>query len=61
MMHLLPVPIVCSVQDIDRLAEGCVGQLLPQLAGEAPDVRPMLFPARAVSNLKFQELVHGIR
>jgi hypothetical protein len=34
---------------------------LPQLAGEAPDVRPMLFPARAVSNLKFQELVHGIR
>ena len=23
-MHLVPIPIVCSVQDVPRLAEGCV-------------------------------------
>jgi LacI family transcriptional regulator len=60
MMHLLPVPIVASVQDVTMLAEGCVQQLLPQLrgvgAGEA-----VVLQARAVANARFQELVGRVQ
>ena len=54
MMHLLPVPIACSVQDVPKLAEGCVAQLLPQLKKESGEPRPIVLPARAVVNREFQ-------
>jgi LacI family transcriptional regulator len=57
MMHLLPIPIVCSVQDMEKLAEGSVEQLLPQLAGEHGQRRTIAYPARAVANARFQSLV----
>ena len=57
MMHLLPVPIVASVQDVTMLAEGCVQQLLPQLRGEKGQGDPVVLEARAVANGKFQELM----
>jgi len=56
MMHLLPIPIICSVQDVPMLAEGCVSQLLPQLSGDPSKREPIILPARAVSNAKFQTL-----
>ena len=61
MMHLMPLPIVCSVQDVAALAEGCVTQLLPLLPGRsvvgadvAAQPKPMIFPARIVSNPAFE-------
>jgi LacI family transcriptional regulator len=57
MMHLLPIPIVASVQDVAMLAEGCVQQLLPQLRGEPGKGEPIVLEARAVANAKFQELI----
>ena len=56
MMHLLPVPIVASVQDVVMLAEGCVQQLLPQLRGEGPG-EAVVLSAQAVANAKFREMV----
>jgi LacI family transcriptional regulator len=55
MMHLLPLPIACSIQDIPLLADGCVQQLLPQLNGEEVKLQPILLPARAVTNREFQK------
>jgi LacI family transcriptional regulator len=46
MMHLLPLPIVCSMQDIPMLAEGAVTQILLQLRGQPSQCRPILLPAR---------------
>jgi LacI family transcriptional regulator len=54
MMHLLPLPIVCSMQDIPMLAETAASQLLAQLNGHADQCRPVLLPARAVTNQAFQ-------
>ena len=54
MMHLLPIPIVATVQDIPLLADGCVRQLLPQLDGEHRRPKPLVFPTRTVTNLQFQ-------
>lgn len=56
MMHLLPMPIVCSVQDVPMLAEACAQQLLNQLAGEAAATEPILLPAQAQTNREFQKL-----
>ena len=61
MAHLLPVPIVCSVQDIPSLAEGCVQQLLPQLKGEAKRIEPIILPARAVTNRAFRNRQAAVR
>jgi LacI family transcriptional regulator len=58
MMHLLPVPLVSAVQDIPRLAEGCVTALMPQLEGGARG-GPVVYPARAVSNRSFQAKLAG--
>lgn len=57
LMDLLPVPIVCSVQDVPLLAEGCVQQLLPQLRGELTKPQPLVLPTRAVPNRRFQALL----
>lgn len=62
MMHLLPLPILCSMQDIQQLAEGCVKQLLPLLPGQRAETReghnpppePMIFPSRIVVNPAFE-------
>jgi len=54
MMHLLPLPIVCSIQDVAMLAECCVNLLLPQLKGEAAKIHPVVLPSRAVTNRAFQ-------
>lgn len=55
-MHLLPLPIACSMQDIPALAEGCVTQLLKLLNGKAEAVEPIVLQARAVTNRAFQAL-----
>lgn len=57
MMDLLPIPIVCSAQDVPALAEGCVNQILPQLRDEAPPLEPLVLPARAITNREFQRVV----
>lgn len=56
MMELLPIPIVCSVQDVPMLAEGCVSQLLPLLRDPKAKSEPLVLPARAVTNRQFQKL-----
>jgi DNA-binding LacI/PurR family transcriptional regulator len=57
MMEFLPVPTVCSVQDVPMLAEGCVQLLLPQLTGEAHQLEPLVLPTRMMSNRTFQSLL----
>jgi LacI family transcriptional regulator len=59
MMHLLPLPIVCAIQDIPGLAEGCVRMLMKQLGakktdGDAEKPEPVVLPMRVVSNRAFQ-------
>jgi LacI family transcriptional regulator len=59
MMRLLPVPIVCCVQDVARLAEACVNQLLPQLRGErgAEQLEPITAQTNVVTNPAFDRRV----
>ena len=59
MMNHLPIPIACSNQDVDLLAESCVSQLLPQLRHEPFKPEPILLPSRAVTNVAFQKLVES--
>ena len=59
MMQHLPIPIVCSNQNLELLAEGCVSQLLPQLTGENVKPEPILLPSRAVMNIAFQKLLES--
>jgi LacI family transcriptional regulator len=54
MMHLLPIPIACSIQDVAGLADGCVIQLLPQLQGQPGRIKPIVLHARSVTNREFQ-------
>ena len=58
MMHLLRIPIVCSNQDVPRLAEACVEQLLPMLRGEqAPEPAATILPAHVITNNPFDARV----
>jgi LacI family transcriptional regulator len=61
MMRMLPVPIVCCVQDVARLAEACVNQLLPQLRGErtASQLEPITAPTSVVTNPAFDRRASG--
>ncbi|MGB7158386.1 MAG: LacI family DNA-binding transcriptional regulator [Tepidisphaeraceae bacterium] len=60
MMHLLPLPIACSMQDVPMLAEACVSQLMPQLERDTvTKIQPVLLPARAVTNRAFQMRLFG--
>jgi DNA-binding LacI/PurR family transcriptional regulator len=54
-MHLLPIPMVVSLQDVPLLAEGCVSLLMKQLE-EGPDakIEPIELQARALTNRAFQ-------
>jgi LacI family transcriptional regulator len=54
MMQLLRVPIVCSMQDIPALADGCVAQILKLLDGGKETVKPILLPAHVVTNKAFE-------
>jgi DNA-binding LacI/PurR family transcriptional regulator len=54
MMHVIPIPIVCAVQDINALAEGCVIQLLPLLRGEPKPSLPMILPGHTATNRAFE-------
>lgn len=54
LMHLLSPPIVCAMQDIPLLAEGCVKQLLPQLNGKSEKLEPIVLNTRVVTNRAFQ-------
>jgi LacI family transcriptional regulator len=54
MMHVLPIPIVCAIQDVNALAEGCVAQLLPLLTGEGKTPTPMILPGRVATNRAFE-------
>lgn len=53
MMHLLPIPIVCCLQDVNGLAAGAVSLMEGLLRGEAPPPH-ILLPARAETNVAFQ-------
>lgn len=53
-MHLLPIPLVCVVQDVPLLADGCVSQIMAQLKGDGKPIQPILLPARAITNRSFQ-------
>lgn len=55
MMHLMPIPIVASCQDLDALAESCVSQLLPQLNGDLTQNQNVMLSAHAITNRAFQK------
>jgi len=59
MMDLLPVPIVMVNQDIPRLAEAAVDQLLRQTRWRLghPLDQPVVLPATRVTNIAFDRLV----
>ncbi len=60
MMHLLPLPIVSSLQDVPLLAAMAVEQLLLQLRDAphpAPPAAPPPLTARVVTNRAFQRMV----
>ncbi len=59
LMDLLPIPIVCSVQDVKRIAEGAVEMLLRQIDGQT--VPPMVIPAIATWNRAFQKRMDSPR
>ncbi|HSI34949.1 MAG TPA: LacI family DNA-binding transcriptional regulator [Tepidisphaeraceae bacterium] len=54
MMDLLPIPIVCSIQDVTQLAETTVAQLLTLLEDPAAKLEPVMIPAKPLSNRAFQ-------
>ena len=55
MKNLLPMPVVCVLQDLPGMAQGVVSQLLPQLHHEPVAAKTVLLPMRADSNLAFKE------
>jgi DNA-binding LacI/PurR family transcriptional regulator len=57
MFDLLRIPIVCSMQDIPALAEGCVTQILKLLERTSEPVQPILLEARVVTNRAFQRML----
>ena len=54
MMHVIPIPIICAVQDINALAEGCVTQLLPLLSGDDKPSHPIILPGHTATNRAFE-------
>jgi DNA-binding LacI/PurR family transcriptional regulator len=55
MKNLVPMPVVCALQDLPGMAEGVVSQLLPQLGREPFTPKTVLLPMRIDSNLAFKE------
>lgn len=54
MMNVISIPIVCAIQDVNALAEGCVAQLLPLLSGDGIVSQPMILPGHTASNRAFE-------
>lgn len=52
LMNLLPIPLVCCIQDVPRLAEGAVELLLKQLDGKN-HLQPIIVPAKVIANQAF--------
>ncbi len=61
MMHLLPLPIVCSVQDVAKLAEESVRLMIAQLSGEEVPASHMVVPSSTVANALFDRLAESTR
>jgi DNA-binding LacI/PurR family transcriptional regulator len=59
MKNLVPMPVVCVLQDLPGMAEGIVSQLLPQLGREPFTPQTILLPMRLDSNLAFKERTNG--
>jgi DNA-binding LacI/PurR family transcriptional regulator len=55
MKNLVPMPVVCALQDLPGMAEGVVSQLLPQLSREPFTPKSMFLPMRIESNQMFKE------
>jgi LacI family transcriptional regulator, galactose operon repressor len=56
MMNLLPMPIVCCMQDVPRLAEGAVELLMKQMAGAGQvAIEPITVAAHITHNLAFEK------
>ena len=60
-MQMLRVPIVCSMQDIPALAEGCVTQILKLLEGGEQKIEPILLHAKVVTNRAFGVIQFGAK
>lgn len=58
MMDVLPLPIVCAIQDVTALAESCVTQLLRLLDGQQA-VEPITLPAKILTNRPFDAVRFG--
>jgi len=57
LMHLLPVPIVCANQDVEKLAEATVKMLVRQLDGSKDVIEPVVIPSTIVTNGAFSKRV----
>jgi DNA-binding LacI/PurR family transcriptional regulator len=55
MKNLVPMPVVCVVQDLPGMAAGAVTQLLPQLRHEPFTPKPVFLAMRIESNEAFKE------
>lgn len=55
MKNLVPMPVVCVMQDLPGMAAGAVSQLLPQLRREPFTAKPFFLPMRVESNEAFKE------
>src|SRR5207248_1788151 len=55
MKNLVPMPVVCALQDLPGMAEGVASQLLPQLSHEPFTPKAIFLPMRIDSNLAFKE------
>jgi LacI family transcriptional regulator len=61
MMHLLPLPIVCNIQDVPRLAEESVRLMIAQLSGAETPVSNVVVPSSTISNTLFDRLLESRR
>lgn len=59
LLQLLPVPVVCSVQDVQRLATGAVQMLFDQIAGQTPHAQSL--PTNIIFNPPFARLLPQLK
>jgi LacI family transcriptional regulator len=57
-MHLLPMPILTVCQDIAKLAESSVQQILALLEEPTAKIKPIILQSRAISNQAFQQIAN---
>lgn len=61
MMDLLPLPIVCNVQDVPKLAEESVRLMLAELSGQQTPASHVVVPSSTVANALFDRLAESTR